>query len=46
MWWYPYNDALLTVTRNLVELSQGGTNRLAALFKLISGLLNRWKESP
>lgn len=45
MWWFPYNSALLQVTRGLVELSRSGGNRLPALFMTLKGLLRRWKES-
>jgi acyl-CoA reductase-like NAD-dependent aldehyde dehydrogenase len=43
MWWYPYGDALVTLSRGLLELTRGGGARLAGARLAVSGLLNRWK---
>ncbi len=44
MWWYPYNEALLQVTRGVVGLARTGQPKLRALSSVISGLRNRFKE--
>lgn len=46
MWWYPYNEALVTMARGLVEVSRGGATlgeRARGVPLALSGLLNRWK---
>lgn len=46
MWWYPYNDALVTMARGLVEVSRGGATlgeRARGIPMALSGLLSRWK---
>lgn len=46
MWWYPYNEALVTMARGLIEVSRGGATvrqRAAGIPLALSGLLNRWK---
>ena len=44
MWWYPYNDALVSATRGLTELTRRGGNKLGGLQSALRGLLNRWKD--
>ena len=46
MWWYPYNDALVSAASGLVELSRPGGSKLQGIRGALSGLLNRWKASP
>ncbi len=46
MWWYPYNQALVSMARGLVELSRGGATlpqRARGVPLAVTGLLNRWK---
>ena len=44
MWWYPYNEALLSVTQGVIGLARTGQPKLRALSSVITGLRNRFKE--
>ncbi len=44
MWWYPYNESLLQVTRGVIGLARTGEPKLRALSSVISGLRTRFKE--
>jgi acyl-CoA reductase-like NAD-dependent aldehyde dehydrogenase len=46
MWWYPYNDSLVSMARGLVELGRDGASiaeRVRGIPLALTGLLNRWK---
>ncbi len=42
MWWYPYSDALTTLSRGLVELGRRGGAKLGGAGMAVRGLLGRW----
>jgi acyl-CoA reductase-like NAD-dependent aldehyde dehydrogenase len=46
MWWYPYNDALVSAVRGLTELTRPGGAKLQGIRGALTGLLNRWKAEP
>ena len=46
MWWYPYNDSLVSMARGLVELGRDGASlaqRVRGIPLALTGLLTRWK---
>jgi len=45
MWWFPYNRALESVGKGLVELTRKGGARLPGATAALSGFLSRWKDS-
>ena len=46
MWWYPYNEALVSAARGLTELTRPGGAKLQGIRGALTGLLNRWKAQP
>lgn len=45
MWWYPYNDALVSAASGLTELTRPGGSKLQGIRGALTGLLNRWKAT-